>query len=124
MKKSSEKSFGILFFIVFLLIAIWPLFGDGSIRYWSLVLAFIFFGIALLKQELLKPLNIAWIKFGEILGKVIAPIVMALVFFIILTPTSIIVRLFGKDLLKLKFSKDSSYWIKREKNITSMDKQF
>ena len=124
MKKSSEKSFGILFFIVFLLIAIWPLFGDGSIRYWSLVLAFIFFGIALLKQELLKPLNIAWIKFGEMLGKVIAPIVMALVFFIILTPTSIIVRLFGKDLLKLKFSKDSSYWIKREKNITSMDKQF
>lgn len=124
MKKSSEKSFGILFFIVFLLIAIWPLFGDGSIRYWSLVLAFIFFAIALLKQELLKPLNIAWIKLGEILGKVIAPIVMALVFFLILTPTSIIVRLFGKDLLKLKFSKDSSYWIKREKNITSMDKQF
>jgi hypothetical protein len=124
MKKSSDKSFGILFFIVFLLIAIWPLFGDGSIRYWSLVVAFIFFAIALLKQELLKPLNIAWIKFGEILGKVIAPIVMALVFFIILTPTSIIVRIFGKDLLKLKFSKDSSYWIKREKNITSMDKQF
>ena len=124
MKKSSEKSFGILYFIVFLLIAIWPLFGDGSIRYWSLVLAFIFFAIALLKQELLKPLNIAWIKLGEILGKVIAPIVMALVFFLILTPTSIIVRLFGKDLLKLKFSKDSSYWIKREKNITSMDKQF
>ena len=100
------------------------MFGDGSIRYWSLVVAFIFFAIALLKQELLKPLNIAWIKFGEILGKVIAPIVMALVFFIILTPTSIIVRIFGKDLLKLKFSKDSSYWIKREKNITSMDKQF
>ena len=124
MKKSSEKSFGILFFIAFLLIAIWPLFGEGSIRYWSLVLAFIFFAIALLKQELLKPLNIAWIKLGEILGKVIAPIVMALVFFLILTPTSIIVRLFGKDLLKLKFSKDSSYWIKREKNITSMDKQF
>jgi len=124
MKKSSDKSFGILFFIVFLLIAIWPLFGDGSIRYWSLVVAFIFFAITLLKQELLKPLNIAWIKFGEILGKVIAPIVMALVFFIILTPTSIIVRIFGKDLLKLKFSKDSSYWIKREKNITSMDKQF
>ena len=124
MKKSSEKSFGILFFIVFLLIAIWPLFGDGSIRYWSLVLAFIFFGIALLKQELLKPLNIAWIKFGEILGKVIAPIVMALVFFIILTPTSIIVRLFGKDLLKLKFSKDSSYWIKREKDLGPMNKQF
>ena len=124
MKKSSDKSFGILFFIVFLLIAIWPLFGDGSIRYWSLVVAFIFFAIALLKQELLKPLNIAWIKLGEILGKVIAPIVMALVFFLILTPTSIIVRLFGKDLLKLKFSKDSSYWIKREKNITSMDKQF
>jgi hypothetical protein len=124
MKKSSEKSFGILFSIVFLIITFWPLLESNPIRYWALAVSFIFLIIALLKQELLKPLNIAWIKFGEILGKIVAPTVMALIFFIVLTPLSLIVRLSGKDLLKLKFSKDQSYWIKREKNINTMDKQF
>ena len=124
MKKSSEKSFGILFSIVFFLIAIWFFLEDGEIRFWALALAFIFLFVAFLKKELLKPLNIAWIKLGEILGKIIAPLVMTLIFFFILTPLSFIIRIFGKDLLKLKFSKDNSYWIKREKNITTMDKQF
>ena len=124
MKKSSEKSFGILFSIVFLLIAIWPLLSDDALRIWSLALSIIILIIALLKQELLKPLNKAWIKFGEVLGKIIAPIVMALIYFFVLTPISFIVRIFGKDLLKLKILKDKSYWIKREKNITTMDKQF
>ena len=124
MKKSSEKSFGILFSTVFFLIAIWFFLEDGKIIFWALALAFIFLFVAFLKKELLKPLNIAWIKLGEILGKIIAPLVMALIFFFILTPLSFIIRIFGKDLLKLKLSKDNSYWIKREKNITSMDKQF
>jgi hypothetical protein len=124
MKKSSEKSFGILFSIVFLLIAIWPLLSDDIIRIWSLAISIIFLTVALLKQKLLKPLNKAWIKFGEVLGGIIAPIVMALIYFFILTPISFTVRIFGKDLLKLKISKDKSYWIKREKNITTMDKQF
>ena len=124
MKKTSEKSFGILFFIVFFLVAIWPLLNGDSIRLWSLAVSFAFLIIAFLKQELLKPLNNSWIKFGEMLGKIISPIVMALIFFLILTPLSLIIRIFGKDLLKIKFSKDNSYWIKREKNITSMDKQF
>jgi hypothetical protein len=124
MKKSSEKSFGVLFSIVFLIIAIWPLLDLNPLRYWALVVSLIFLAITLLKQELLKPLNIAWIKFGEILGKVVAPTVMALIFFFVLTPISFIVRLSGKDLLKLKFTKDQSYWIKRDKNITTMDKQF
>ena len=124
MKKSSEKSFGILFSIVFLLIAIWPLLSDDIIRIWSLAISIIFLTVALLKQKLLKPLNKAWIKFGEVLGKIIAPIVMALIYFFVLTPISFIVRIFGKDLLKLKILKDKSYWIKREKNITTMDKQF
>jgi len=123
-KKTSEKSFGILFFIVFFLVAIWPLLNSDSIRLWSLAVSFAFLIIAFLKQELLKPLNNSWIKFGEMLGKIISPIVMALIFFLILTPLSLIIRIFGKDLLKIKFSKDNSYWIKREKNITSMDKQF
>jgi len=80
--------------------------------------------LAFLKPKLLKPLNHNWIKLGEIIGKVIAPIVMALVFFIIVTPISFLVRVLGKDLLKLKFSKNNSYWIKRKENITTMDKQF
>ncbi len=124
MKKSSEKSFGILFSIVFFLIAIWFFLEDGKIIFWALALSFIFLFVAFLKKELLKPLNIAWIKLGEILGKIIAPLVMALIFFFILTPLSFIIRIFGKDLLKLKLLKDNSYWIKREKNITTMDKQF
>ena len=124
MKKSSEKSFGILFFIIFLLISIWPLLQGNTIRFWSLPIASIFLILAFLKQELLKPLNNKWIKFGEMLGRIIAPLVMALIFFLILTPSSLIIRLFRKDLLKLRFSKDNSYWIKREKNITTMDKQF
>ena len=124
MKQSFEKSFGILFSTVFFLIAIWFFLEDGKIIFWALALAFIFLFVAFLKKELLKPLNIAWIKLGEVLGKIIAPLVMALIFFFILTPLSFIIRIFGKDLLKLKLSKDNSYWIKREKNITSMDKQF
>ena len=124
MKKSSEKSFGILFSIVFLVISIWPLLQGSPIRFWALFIALIFLALAFLKQKLLKPLNNAWIKFGETLGKIIAPIIMALIFFFILTPISLAVRMFGKDLLKLKISNNNSYWIKREKNITTMDKQF
>ena len=124
MKRSSEKNFGILFTSVFLLIAIWPLVEGETVRIWSLILSFIFLITTFFKQNLLKPLNIIWTKFGELLGKIIAPIVMALIFFIILTPLSFIIRIFGKDLLRLKFSKNRSYWIKREKNITTMDKQF
>jgi len=124
MKKSSEKSFGILFSLVFFIVSIWPLLEGNTIRFWALSLAFIFLIIAFLKQELLKPLNNIWINFGETLGKVIAPIVMALIFFLVLTPLSFIIRIFGKDLLNLKFSNEKSYWIKREKKINSMDKQF
>ena len=124
MKRTSEKSFGILFFVVMFLIGIWPLLNNNSVRVWALVLSFIFLGIALLKQELLKPLNSLWIKFGENLGKIISPIVMAIIFFFMITPLSFIIRLFGKDLLKLKISKNNSYWIKRKKNVNSMDKQF
>jgi|TARA_B100001093_G_C26709444_1_gene962739 hypothetical protein len=124
MKRSSEKSFGILFSIVFFLIAIWPLLGGSTIRFWALSISLIFLLLALLKKELLKPFNLGWIKFGELLGKFIAPVVMALIYFFILTPLSFIIRIFGKDLLKIKFSKNYTYWIKREKNITTMDKQF
>ena len=125
MKKSSEKSFGLLFSFVFLLISVWPLLSEnGAIRFWAIFISFIFLVLAFLKPEFLKPLNVAWIKLGELLGRIIAPTVMALIYFFILTPLSLIIRIFGKDLLKIKFSKDNSYWTKRDKNVTSMDKQF
>ena len=124
MKKTSEKNFGILFFVVFLLISLWPLLNGNSLRIWSIFISITFLITAFLKPDYLKPLNIIWIKIGEVLGKIVAPIVMAFIFFFILTPLSFLIRMFGKDLLKLKYSKDISYWIKREKNINSMDKQF
>ena len=96
MKKSSEKSFGILFGIVFLLISLWPLFSSNNLRLWALTISLIFFIITFLKPEILKPLNSIWIKFGEILGKVVAPIVMGIVFFAVLTFISLIVRAFER----------------------------
>ena len=125
MKKSSEKSFGILFGVVFIIISVWPLFYSNSLRVWSLILAIIFFLITFLKPSLLKPFNNAWIKLGELLGRIIAPIMMAIVYFLILTPISLLVRLLGKDLIGMKFNNDiKSYWIKRKKHLGSMDKQF
>ena len=87
--------------------------------------ALIFLILGLINSKLLTPLNKVWVKFGELLGRIIAPIVMATVYFVVLTPLSIIVRIFGKDLLKVKFLENSkSYWIKRDKDLGSMDKQF
>jgi len=125
MKKiGSNRSFGILFFIVFLLIAIWPVFKGESFRVWSILIALIFLILGLLKSKLLSPLNLIWVKFGELLGRIIAPAVMAIIYFIIITPIGLFMSLIGKDLLNTKFSKDNSYWIKRKKNIGSMKRQF
>ena len=123
-KLPSNRSFGIVFFVVFLIIAVWPLKSNGDIRIIPICISLIFLILGLFNSNLLKPLNFLWMKFGLMLGKIIAPIVMMIVFFIFLTPLSFIVRLFGKDLLKLKFIKKNSYWINRKKNIGSMKKQF
>ena len=122
-RKSNNRSFGILFCIVFLLIAIWPLISSNPIRYWAIVLSITFLILGVVNSKLLSPLKDYWIKLGEILGKVIAPLVMSLVFFIILTPIGLILRIFGKDLLKLKKNKKSSYWLSRG-DLKSMDRQF
>ena len=123
-KKSSNKSFGILFFVVFLGLGLWPLTNDNSPNIYLIIISIIFFILGLLNSKLLSPLNSFWIKFGELLGKIIAPVVMAIIYFFILTPISLIVRLFGKDLLSLKFSKQiKTYWIKRKKDLGSMNKQ-
>ena len=123
--QSSNKSFGLLFFVVFLILALWPLKNGSNINLYFIITSTIFLILGLINSKLLSPLNKSWIKLGEILGMIIAPIVMALVYFVILTPVSFIVRLFGKDLLGLKFLKEKeTYWIKRKKNIGSMKKQF
>ena len=123
--QSSNKSFGLLFFAVFLIIGLWPLKNGESLNFYFIIASVVFLILGLLNSKLLSPLNKSWIKLGEILGIIIAPIVMALVYFVILTPISIIVRVFGKDLLGLKFLKEKeTYWIKRKKNLGSMKKQF
>ena len=123
--QSSNKSFGLLFFVVFLILALWPLKNGSNINLYFIITSTIFLILGLINSKLLSPLNKSWIKLGEILGMIIAPIVMALVYFVILTPVSFIVRIFGKDLLRLKFVKEKeTYWIKRKKNIGSMKKQF
>ena len=123
--QSSNKSFGLLFFVVLLIIGLWPLKNGESLNFYFIIASVVFLILGLLNSKLLSPLNKFWIKLGEILGIIIAPIVMALVYFVILTPISIIVRVFGKDLLGLKFLKEKdTYWIKRKKNLGSMKKQF
>ena len=121
---SSNRSFGLLFFIVFFIIGQWPLKNDLELNYIFIGISIIFLILGLMNSKILTPLNKIWVKFGELLGKIIAPLVMALVYFFILTPISLIMRIFGKDLLNLKSSEESSYWIKREKNIGTMNKQF
>ena len=123
--KSSVKSFGILFFIVFLLIGVWPLLNVNNLRIWSLVLSAIFLILGLIESKILIPLNKYWVKFGQLLGKIIAPIVMAIIFFLVLTPISLMLKIFKKDVLRLAFSKKiESYWIQRDKDLGSMDRQF
>ena len=123
--QSSNKSFGLLFFVVFLIIGLWPLKNGENLNIYFITASVVFLILGLLNSKLLTPLNKSWIKLGEILGVIIAPVVMALIYFVILTPISLIVRLFGKDLIGLKFLKNKeTYWIKRKKNPGSMKKQF
>ena len=121
--QSSVKSFGILFFIVFLLISFWPLINLQSIRIWPLPIALIFLILGLLKSKILIPLNNAWIKLGEILGLIIAPLVMCMIYFIIVTPIGLLMKIIGKDLLGLKFIKTKTYWVDKKEKF-SMKKQF
>ena len=123
-KINTNRSFGIVFFIVFLIISFWPSIEGQSLRIWALTVSLIFLVLGLLNSKLLSPFNLIWVKFGEVLGRIIAPIAMGVVYFIIITPIGLFMRLIGKDLLRTKFSKNNSYWIKREKNIGSMKRQF
>ena len=123
-KVGSNKSFGIVFFVFFLIIGLYPLINDDSIRIWSIIISIIFLLLGLINSQILTPLNILWFKFGMLLGRFVSPIVMGLVFFLVVTPTGLIMKLFNKDLLKLKKNKNSSYWIKRPETKSEMKNQF
>ena len=123
--QSSNRSFGLLFFIVFIVVGLWPITKGETANIYLILISLFFLIFGLINSKILSPFNKAWIKLGEILGLIIAPIIMALVYFIILTPISLIVRMLGKDLLGLKFlKKQDTYWIKRVKKLGTMKKQF
>ena len=123
--KNNNRSFGILFFLVFLIIGLYPIYNGNNPNVYFIILSLPFLILGLLNSKVLTPFNKAWIKLGEILGIVIAPMIMALVYFFILTPISLVVRIFGKDLLNMRFKKSTdSYWIDRKKNLGPMRKQF
>ena len=123
-KISANKSFGIVFFTVFLLIALYPLIKDGNVRLWSLTVSFIILIITLLYPKFLDPLNKLWFKFGIFLGKIISPLVMGIIFFLVVTPIGLIMRLLGKDILNLKYNKSKSYWIEKSGPKSKMKNQF
>ena len=123
-KISSNRSFGIVFFIVFLLIALYPLLKDNHLRIWSLVISFIFLILGLINSKILTPLNRLWFKFGLLLGKFISPLIMGIIFFVVVTPIGIIMRLLKKDLLNLKYNKKETYWIDKSGPKSKMKNQF
>ena len=123
-KISSNKSFGIVFFVIFLLIAIYPLTNGGDIRIWSGIISFIFLVLGLLNSRILTPLNKIWFKFGIILGKIISPVIMAIIFFLVVTPTGLIMRILGKDLLNLKKTNKDTYWIVKDNTNNNLKNQF
>ena len=123
-KISSNKSFGLVFFIFFMIITIYPLKSGGELRYWSLILSFIFLVLGLLNSSVLSPLNKAWFKFGLLLGSIVSPIVMGLIFFGVITPIALIMKFLRKDLLSLKQNNNSTYWIEKNGPKSTMKNQF
>ena len=123
-KLPTNKNFGIVFSIVFLIIALFPLINDENLRIWSLIVSTIFLFLGLINSKILTPLNKIWFKFGLILGKIVSPVIMGVIFFLVVTPTALIMRLVGKDLLNLKFNKYKSYWIEKTGPKSKMKNQF
>ena len=124
-KISSNRSFGLVFFVVFLIISLWPLTSEGGIRIWSAIISLVFLILGLMNSKLLTPLNQLWFKFGMILGAIVAPVVMGIVFFLVVTPIGLTLSIMGKDLLNKKYDKKKeTYWIKRDTSIGTMKRQF
>ena len=123
-KLGSNRSFGIVFFIVFLLIALYPLISSGEVRKWSLIVSFTFLILGLINSKILNPLNKLWFKFGLFLGKIISPIIMGVIFFLVVTPIGLIMKTLGKDLLNLNYNKKTTYWIEKSGPKSKMKNQF
>ena len=123
-KIDSNRSFGIVFFAVFLIIATYPLINGDELRPWSLIISIVFLFLGLVNSKILNPLNKLWFKFGIFLGKIISPLIMAIIFFLVVTPIGLLMRLLNKDLLKLKFNSNSSYWIEKNEPKSKMKNQF
>jgi len=123
-KKSSNKSFGVVFFIFFLIISFYPLINDEKIRVWSLAISLFFLSASFIFPKILTPLNKLWFKFGILLGKIISPIVMSVIFFCVVTPIGIFMRIIKKDLLNLKFNDKGTYWIEKTEPKSKMKNQF
>jgi len=123
-KISSNRSFGIVFFIVFLLIALYPLTHNEEIRVWSSIISLIFLVLGLLNSKILTPLNKLWFKFGILLSKIISPLIMGIIFFLVVTPIGLLMRMLGKDLLNLKYNNNQSYWVEKNGPKSRMRNQF
>ena len=123
-KVSSNKSFGIVFSIFFLIISIYLFLNKYPIYYWSLFVSIIFLILGLMNSKILSPLNLLWFKFGILLGKIVSPVVMGIIFFLVVTPISILLKIFGKDVLNLKFNNNKTYWIEKNGPKSNMKKQF
>lgn len=123
-KLPSNRNFGIVFFIVFLVIGLWPLLTQSELRIWSILISMVFLFLGISNSNILTPLNKLWMKFGLLLGNIVAPIVMGIVYFGVVTPTGIMLRLFGKDILMLKKNKNSSYWLNKVNKNNNMKNQF
>ena len=123
-KLPTNRNFGIVFFVVFLIIAIWPILNENDIRLWSLIISLVFLMLGIANSKLLTPLNKIWFKFGIFLGNFIAPIVMGFVYFFVVTPTGLIMKILGKDLLNLKKNNKETYWIKKDNTNNNLKNQF
>ena len=120
----SNRNFGIVFFIVFILISLYPLLNSEDIRFWALIISLIFLFLGILNSQILTPLNKLWFKFGIFLGKIISPLIMAIIFFLVVTPTGLLMKLWRKDLLNLKFNNKKTYWIEKNGPKSKMKNQF
>jgi len=120
----SNRSFGIVFFIVFLAISLWPLLNSNEIRIWAFIISLVFFVLGLLNSKILTPLNKIWFKFGIFLGNIVSPIVMGLIYFVVVTPIALLLKVVNKDILSLKKTKKNSYWKNKDKYNSSMKNQF
>ncbi len=123
-KIGSNRSFGVVFFIVFLLIGLWPILKGNELRIWSIVISLIFLTLGILNSKILTPFNKVWFRFGIFLGNFISPIIMGIVFFLVVTPTGLIMKLFRKDLINLRKNNSSTYWIEKKDIKSSMKNQF